>query len=200
MRLSSLTKHFFLAAVTCGALVIGAREAAALEFQRVPLQSPAVAIFARGIIMPGDADGLSAFIAGLPQSDRATSLLVNSPGGNVLEAQKLADVIAKDKLSVFVPPSSQCSSACFPLFAAGAGRFAAPGAVIGLDTPHLPNGEETETSLALTTIMARDLAQDGVPDAILGKLVRTLPGHATYLTASDFHAMGVRFIDDPRWR
>ena len=44
--------------------------------------------------------------------------------------------------------------------------------------------------MALTTAMARDLAQLGVSDAVIGKLVQTPPGHATWLTPSDLTSMG----------
>lgn len=200
MRPSVFTKLYSLAAMTWCALLIGSPGAAALQYLRLPLNPPAVAILARGPIVQDDVERLTAFIGRLSQTDRLTSLLVNSPGGNVSEAEKLARIITKYKLSVFVPPGSQCSSACFLLFAAASGRFVAPDAVIGVHSASLGNGQETITSLALTTIIARDLAQEGVPAAIIGKLVTTPPGHATWLTASDFASMGVQFIDDPRWR
>jgi hypothetical protein len=200
MRPRKSTKRSFLAAMTWCALLIGSPQAPALEYQRIPLKLPTAVILAQGPIVEGDAERLAAFIGSLAQTDRVTSLLVNSPGGNVAEAENLARVIIEYKLSVFVPPGSQCSSACFLLFAAASSRFAAPNAVIGVHSASLVNGEETITSLALTTIMARDLAQDGVPNAIVGKLVTTPPGHTTWLTASDFAAMGVQFVNDPRWR
>lgn len=200
MRLRIFKRRGTWAVLACCALVITAPQAAALDYQRLPLKSDAVAILAKGIIMPGDVEALSSFINGLPRTDRVRSLVVNSPGGNLLEAERLASVITKYKLSVFVPPGSQCSSACFLIFAAASARFAAPDSFIGVHRVSLPSGEETATSRELTIDMARNLAQEGVPNAIVGKLVTTPPGEATWLTASDFASMGVQFIDNPRWR
>lgn len=179
---------------------VGLPEAAALEYRRIPLKFPDVAILARGTIVPGDLEQLAEFSRRNTAADNVTELVINSPGGNVPEAARLGNLITKYKLSVFVPSDGQCVSACFILFAAASGRFVAPGAVIGVHRVSLPNGRETDMSLALTRDMAGYLAREGIPSAILQKLVTTPPGQTAWLTASDFASMGVRFIDDPRWR
>jgi hypothetical protein len=50
--------------------------------------------------------------------------------------------------------------------------------------------------MAVTTAMARDLAWLGVPPAIIGKLVQTPPGRATWLTPSDLSSMGVTVLGE----
>ena len=117
----------FLAAVL---LLVG--EASALQYQRFPLDPPLVGITATGPIVPGDFDRLSAFIKTLSQSGRTLSFFVDSPGGNLFEAGKIAAFINKSAAAVTIPSGSQCSSACFLLFAAAAHRFMAPDALIGV--------------------------------------------------------------------
>lgn len=106
----------------------------------------------------------------------------------------MAEAIVRLHASVFVGEASECSSACFLLFAAGSRRIVRPDALIGVHSVS-ENGEETEGSMAVTVEMARDLAGLGVPPAIIGKLVQTPPGRATWLTASDLTSMGVTVLE-----
>lgn len=88
----------------------------------------------------------------------------------------------------------ECSSACFLIFAAGSRLFVRPDALIGVHSVS-ENGEETVNSMARTTAMARDLHDLGVPETIIGKLVQTPPGRATWLTPADLASMRVTVLD-----
>jgi hypothetical protein len=57
-------------------------------------------------------------------------------------------------------------------------------------------GDETANSLALTTAIAREAAEFGVPPAIIGKLVQTPPKRTTWLTPADLASMGVTVLND----
>jgi hypothetical protein len=174
----------FLAAVL---LLVG--EASALQYQRFPLDPPLVGITVTGPIVPGDFDRFSTFIGTLADSDRL-SLYVDSPGGSLFEATKIAALIHKSGATVTIPSGSQCSSACFLLFAAAAHRFMAPDALVGVHSAS-ENGEENLTSMGITTFFAREAAAYGVPPAIIGKMVQTEPGRMAWLTPSDLKPMGV---------
>jgi hypothetical protein len=182
----------FVAAIIGCALLICAPDARALQYRDISKQSR-IAILARGPIIAGDFSRLIEFIRTIPQTDRIMGFIIDSPGGNVLEAEKLADMIAKFKLSVVVPSNSECSSACFLLFAAASHRIAAPNALIGVHSVS-QNGKENAFSFAATTALARDLAALGVPPEIIGKLVETPPDRATWLTLSDLNLMGVTVL------
>jgi hypothetical protein len=189
MRHFAFKNCYLLASIIWCALLICAPDARALQYRDISKQSR-IAILARGPIIAGDSTRLIEFVQALPSNDHIVGFIIDSPGGNVFEAEKLAGLIEKSGITVAVPSNGQCSSACFLLFAAASHRMAAPNALIGVHSVS-ENGKETIPSLALTTAMARDLAALGVPPEIIGKLVETPPGRATWLTWSDLNLMGV---------
>lgn len=180
-----------LAGIIASIQISGAQ---ALQYQLVPIEKSVVMVLARGPIIAGDFRHLYSFFQTMPQTDRIVALALDSPGGNVFEAERIAGVIRKMDLSVFVSSNSQCSSACFLLFAAATRRFTGPDALIGVHSVS-ENGKETFGSMALTTAMARDAAAYGVPPEIIGKLVETPPGRATWLTPYDIAKMGVTVLE-----
>ena len=111
----------------------------------------------------------------MPQAKRLLALALDSPGGQVSEGVQLADLIRTRKVPVVIPSNSQCVSACFLLLAASPHRMAASDALVGVHSAN-ENQQETDTSLAVTTLMARDAAKNGIPPAIIGKMVETTPG------------------------
>jgi hypothetical protein len=162
----------------------------ALQYQRISLDPPLIGIAATGPIVSGDSDRLDAFIRTLPQTDGTLGFVIDSPGGSIVEAEKIAAFINKAASTVTVPSDSTCASACFLLFAAAAHRFMGPNALIGVHSAS-ENGEENLYSMGATTAFARDAAAYGVPDAIIGKLVATESGRMTWLTPTDLKPMGV---------
>ena len=129
-----------VASVAAAFLLMSTLESHALQFERMSIDNSSVAILARGSIIQGDFERLGSFLGNLPKSDRIIGLFLDSPGGNVFEAEKLAKGIAAAKLSVAVAGDSKCASACFLLFAAASARALRRrrGARIG-DSPRLPS-------------------------------------------------------------
>jgi hypothetical protein len=103
-------------------------------------------------------------------------------------------VIRSHHLPVVIPGNAQCASACFLLFAASPRRFAATDALVGVHSAN-QDGAETDTSLAVTTLMARDAAGLGVPASIIGKMVETTPGRVAWLDPHDLSLMQVTVYD-----
>ena len=168
--------------------------ASALQYQRVPLDPPLIGIAATGPIVPGDFDRLDAFIGTLSETDHIVGFFIDSPGGNIFEAEKIAAFINKTAATVTIPNDSQCASACFLLFAAAAHRFMGPNALIGVHSAS-DNGEENLASMGFTTAFARDASVYGVPDAIIGKMVQTEPGRMNWLTPTDLKPMDVVILN-----
>jgi hypothetical protein len=175
------------------AMAVGAGTAHAMQFHAIPLSDPGkVVIEAMGEIVPGDAARLDSLAAGLPSTaNKVVALALDSPGGNVVEAEKIADAIWRNHVGVIVAAGGQCVSACFLLFAAGKSKVVAPDALIGVHSVSIA-GQETLDSMGLTTALARDAAQFGVPPDIVGKLVETAPGRVEWLTRDDLAEMGVK--------
>ena len=139
MFIRSRLRHLLTAA--SGALLFfTSAGASALQYQRVPLDARMIGIGATGPIVPGDFYRLRAFIGKLPQT-RILGFFIDSPGGNIFEAEKIATFINKTGALVTVPNDSQCASACFLLFAAAAHRFMGPNALIGVHSASYNSGE-----------------------------------------------------------
>jgi hypothetical protein len=169
-----------------------ASSATALQFSRVPLQGGGIVIQATGPIIAGDMERLEAFLHSLPVTDRVFGYALDSPGGDVGEAEKFANFVHQLDTTVGVLRGSKCASACFLVFAAASRKLAAPDALIGVHSASdAGTGDETLGSLATTTLMSRDLAGFGVPSTIIGKVVATEPGRMEWLLPSDLALMGV---------
>jgi hypothetical protein len=124
-------------------------------------------------------------------------LRLNSLGGALLEAAKLADVVRYAKIATVVADGSSCASACFIVFAAGAEKFASYTASIGVHGASDASGEETAQSGAATVSMARVLKDLGVPPSIIGKMVVTPPQEMVWLASDDLRAMGTSMTGKP---
>jgi ATP-dependent protease ClpP protease subunit len=118
-------------------------------------------------------------------------LVVNSPGGFIQIANRIALQILKHRISVVVPSDASCKSACFNLFAVSGHRMATNYSQIGVHSASL-GGKDAP----LTTInMARMVGEFGVPDAVIGKMVRTPPEKIALLDSNDLSAMHVHIMD-----
>ncbi|HEY4172191.1 MAG TPA: hypothetical protein VGM42_04125 [Rhodopila sp.] len=179
-------------------LVLPVGSASGMQFQPIAVSSTEVVVDGRGPIVAGDMDRLTRAVATVAPAGRALlALALDSGGGSVAEAKQMVGLIRSQRLTVMIPRDSQCASACFLLLAASPRRFAASDALIGVHSAS-QNGAETDTSLAVTTLMARDAAELGVPPLIIGKMVETTPGRVEWLEPSDLALMHVTvFEGDP---
>jgi hypothetical protein len=166
------------------------RSAYAMDFVQTQVSAAEAVLSGRGRIIPGDADRLRSALSAVPSTLRLIGLTLDSPGGNVAEAKALVGLIRARALPVAIPHRGLCASACFMLLAASPHRLAASDAIIGVHSA-AENGAETDTSLAVTTLMARDAAELGVPPAIIGKMVETTPGELQRLNLQDLALMNV---------
>jgi hypothetical protein len=166
----------------------------ALQYDKIALgQSSKILLLARGRINNGDTQRLLGFLLALPANDRIAGIVVDSPGGGLVEAETLAGVIRRAAFPVFVPPGGQCSSACFLLFAAAPDRFVAADAAIGIHRAN-EDGKETLAARTATAAMLKDVLELGVPDPIVAKLAQTPPNQKSWLSPSDFAAMRVSIV------
>ena len=164
----------------------------AMDFKPAP-QDTGMIIVATGEIIPGDSLKLGGFLEAITNA-RIIGYVLNSPGGNLEEGEKLSGMIHNQSVTVAVPSGAMCASACFLLFAAAAHRVVAPDALIGVHSVSDGSGQEDDTTLALTTILARDAAAYNVPAQILGELVTTQPGQITWLNVAELTSMGAAFL------
>ncbi len=168
-----------------------------LQFSQMRVSGTEAVLDGRGPIVEGDAERLQDALGEMSPALRLLGLALDSPGGSVSEARQLGRIIRAANLPVIVSHRSVCASACFMLLAASPRRFAADDSMIGVHSA-AEDGAETDTSLAVTTLMARDAADLGVPPGIIGKMVETTPGRIERLNLQDLVSMNVTvFAGDP---
>lgn len=171
--------------------------AMAADLKPSTLKDGRVIIAISGEISPGDSDALKAAIKTANDAGKlATSIRLNSEGGNLLEGVRLAEVVKFAKMATNVGQGATCASACFLIFAAGETKFANYSARIGVHGAS-DKGEETVRSGAATVSMARVAKDLGVPPAIIGRMVVTPPNDMVWLSPSDLQSMGTTMIGKP---
>ena len=147
-------------------------------------------IYASGKIVLGDETKLRAALGALPTGTRLVGLSLNSPGGDLEEGFRLAEAVREQHLPAVVGQGATCASACFNVFAASPHRFAGSTALIGVHGASFRGNDEVFAE-AMTVKSARQLADDGVPEAILGKMITTRPEQVWWLSRADLEAMHV---------
>lgn len=173
-----------------GAVVVNATATAA-ELTSVTSEGDATIIALDGDIAEGNADAVEALIRAANESGRLVSAVrLDSSGGSLAEAIKLADLVRRAKLPTVVASGSRCASACFVVFAAGIEKFASYDASIGVHGVSDKSGRETARTEAATISMARIVSAYGVPPRIIGQMVITPAQDIAWLTPEDLRSMG----------
>jgi hypothetical protein len=161
-------------------LLLGAPRAGAMNFKRLAPHDPKVVIAASGEIVPGDDRKLHDFVAALPNDVTVVGIILDSPGGNLLEGVRLAATVQNSHIQTGAV--KMCASACFLIFAAGTEKFVFGNQTrVGVHSASEATGE-TELSQAITTRMARMARGLHVPPEIIGRMVSTPPSDMAWLT------------------
>lgn len=171
------------------ALVILCPNSSALDFNRDGDQ-----LIMSGEIRQGDLDrliyylrdNLNLFIVG-------EVVMLNSPGGNVEEAIKLAEFVHRTNRSTIVPSGAECSSACFYLLVAGGTRGTVSGK-IGIHRPYyMPERFKTFTPSQarmayerLDDRVRQYLTKMRVPDEVIRLMFATPSSSMEYLSPLEF--------------
>lgn len=185
-------RGIFLLLFAAWGLASWQRTASAMDITEAPSAQGSPPILSlRGEIVAGDFDQLAAELVAIRSRPGLPLLALDSPGGNVIEADNMANVIRRLGLGVVVSDGEECASACFLLFAASLHRAAAPGAKIGVHSASL-SGDENLLTLDVTALMARAAAAFGVPPSVLGRMITTVPSDMAWLTDDELRQMNVR--------
>lgn len=146
-----------------------------------------------GRILPGDAATMLRAIKMEVRRTKNTELVIvlNTPGGDVLEALRIAEII--EKLALPVTVEGHCVSACFFLFVSGAGHVARHNSV-GLHRPYLKSPHETEESLnkqkQLILAVRKYFEAKNIPSNLLDLMMSRPSTDVYWLTTSDLLSIG----------
>jgi hypothetical protein len=115
-------------------------------------------------------------------------VIVDGPGGRVLEAMMIGTEIRRRGISTVLPGNRSCASACALIYLSGAKRYIGPRASIGVHSA-ANHGRDDESG---TTMMARYLSGIGVPSAIVKKMAATPSSGIRWLTAAEQRTLGLQ--------
>jgi len=124
----------------------------------------------------------------LDAAPSATSLVLDSAGGRLLEAQQLAHAVRSRHLNTYV--EDQCASACTYVFLAGNDRAATPNARIGFHQPSFP-GLDADAQRASTQTMLDVYRAAELPEAFIQRIAKTPPEDMWYPTRDELIAAHV---------
>lgn len=117
-----------------------------------------------------------------------TSLVLNSAGGRLHEAKRLASVVQSRALNTYV--EGQCASACTYVFLAGRDRAATPNAQIGFHRPSFP-GLDADAQQAMTRGMLDVYRAANLPEMFIQRIAKTPPEGMWYPTRDELIAAHV---------
>jgi len=183
------TRPYAIAVSGLAGLALSVSIAAAAEIKSFNLKDDSVEISISGDISPGDSEALRVSIQAANDAGKlVTSLRLNSAGGNLLEAVRLAAAVKLAKMSTNVGQSATCASACFLIFAAGETKYANISARIGVHNA----AEKGVVSRAATTSMADVAKALDVPWSIVRRMINTPPDEVEWLSLTDLRLMGTK--------
>lgn len=110
--------------------------------------------------------------------------LFNSPGGNVMAAEKLTEAIQglPEHPDTGVVAGGICASACVLPWSVGTHKYASGNAQVGV---HQISGADLGTNLAWNDAMARDLSSRGAPASVVAAQVTTPSTSIHWLTRDE---------------
>lgn len=167
----------------------------AAELISVRTSDNATIIALSGDIEDGDADGTEALIKTTNDDGRLVAAMrLDSLGGSLAEATKLAEFVRRAKLPTLVASRARCASACFIVFAAGIEKYASALAAIGVHGVSDRFGHQSDQTRKATLAMARLATSFGVPARIVSRMIDTRPDEIAWLSPDDLRAMGAIVI------
>jgi hypothetical protein len=151
-------------------------------------------VMINGAIMPGDDVKFGAELAAVSKITPPVWPVIvwlNSPGGEVVTSEQIADLI--DRFNLWTHVDRLCASSCFMMFMAAKSRSFSPIAKIGVHSVYQGAGIETPLSLAMTmAVIRKSQAYYGkvIPPSIIGKLAGTLGTSISWLSREELQQIG----------
>ncbi|MFZ6655344.1 hypothetical protein [Undibacterium sp. TJN19] len=142
-------------------------------------------LYLKGILGTGSADK---FAAELAQTSQVRFIVLNSGGGRLLEAERIADLVRQRRLDTYV--EGLCASACTYVFLAGKDRAATVNAKIGFHQPSFP-GMDADAVKGVTKTMLDKYRGAGLPEAFLQRVGNTRAEDMWFPTREELIAANV---------
>lgn len=193
MNFSAFKNYIFLAVATA-TIFANSNAMAASITSRITEDDGQAVIELSGEIVSGDSSHVEQWIKYWNDKKiRVSGIRLNSRGGNIIEAEKIAVTIRTANMDSVIGRRKECLSACVLIFAYGSGKWANATSAIGVHSVS-EDGKDTIIADALTAAFVRDLKSVGAPDSVIVKTITTPSDDITFLSANEIRAMGGRII------
>jgi hypothetical protein len=158
-------------------------------------------VLLNGSLAAGDASRArdlmkAAAAAGKPVS----GIRLNSSGGNIVEAVRLAGVVQGAKIATVVMAGATCAGPCFVPFIAGNQKVVSATATVGAPgaaARQEPSGQTPAVVRGDTPPIVRVVKELGLIDAIVTKMLAKSEDDVAWLTPDDLRAMGATITGKP---
>jgi hypothetical protein len=147
-----------------------------------------------GDIVPGDDAKFAAFVSHL-EAKPMLRITLNSRGGNVQAAMRIAEMITERDGTTEVGPYDECYSACFFMLAAGKERLLDPTAQVGVHQAALRGYAQ----LGVTLSLAKQMRAWDVPPEITDAMLATPPGQIYRLNRTELREVDTGRMACRRW-
>ncbi len=198
MRFTDRTFPFRAAALFIGFLLGWAIvPAAAMTFSTSVSADGKRFVLANGQIAEGDAGRLRVALQSADRDSFGNKIVaLHSPGGSVMEAFAMVEVMDREKVSTVVPHGATCASACAQiLFLSGIHRTVEVGGRLGLHSCH--DSRERSRSVLCNELIAQNAVARGTPyGTIMAFMHLGAPTQMRWLEAPDADCWG--FTKRPR--
>lgn len=151
----------------------------------IQLAANGKSIEVKGAIAQGTAQKFANAIALAPN---ARTIVLDSAGGRIFEAQKIAELVRDKQLNTYV--ENKCLSACTMIFVAGGDRAATPNAKLGFHQPSFP-GWDSNTLQASIAYYRNLYITAGVDAAFVEHALETPADDMWYPSHSEMQSAGV---------
>lgn len=150
-----------------------------------------------GKITGGDADRIEELVLEDPQRFIAiTRIYLDSPGGSVMEATAIGEMLERYKIAAIVNENDYCASACALIYIAAPARIAIGD--VAMHRPYLLAEMHEEASVAFTierqktaiNTAKKFMEERNVPEHLIEKMINTPSDSAYVLTPQDKDRMG----------
>lgn len=184
--------------IVAALLAAVALNAGAAELSVKDLGGDQYQLILEGEIAEGDSDTLMAFIYRDPLTFvRTSTITLNSPGGSVAEAIKLAVIVERSAFATIVEKNASCASSCVLIYVGGQMRM--PSGSVLVHRPYLSNSAAQSLSVEETrqyqenamTEVRRFLESRFVPRAIVDMMMTKSSVEAERLSVSDLKEIGL---------
>ncbi len=124
-------------------------------------------------------------------SEGARRVVLNSPGGSILVADRIAAIVHAYRMSVLILQDNRCDSACVLIFAASPTRAVFPTSIVRVHRVYdvktladMPND---------TAIIAKTMRRYGVGRSVIQKMTSTRFPAVALVSRPELAEMGVKF-------